>query len=151
MYKKLKSYTYTEEQMREMWREEYCDSSKPIFTFDGILVDFHESMFDHAFYESYNRKAKDKSVLSLARLERMFWIKDTLCDSTAILKNGWDRDSKSYCDDRRVAIIKENYIVIIRFIGFKKAKFVTAYEVTDDNNLQKILDSPNWNSDGRYV
>jgi len=42
-------------------------------------------MFDHAFFESANRKAKDKSVLSLNRCEKMMWVKDTLNDSLAIL------------------------------------------------------------------
>jgi len=52
-------------------------------------------MFDHAFYESVNRKAKDKSELSLNRCEKMFWIKDALNDPDAILKKGWDAKIKA--------------------------------------------------------
>jgi len=67
-------------------KEAYCDPASPIFTFDGIRVQFFPEMFDHAFYESVNRKAKDKSELSLNRCEKMFWIKDALNDPDAILK-----------------------------------------------------------------
>ena len=47
-------------------------------------------MFDHAFFESADRVEKDKSVLSLNRLEKIHWIKETLNDKDAILKKGWD-------------------------------------------------------------
>ncbi|MFN6087093.1 MAG: hypothetical protein ACK476_19460, partial [Fluviicola sp.] len=98
-------------------------------------------MFDHCFYESSSRKSKDKSILSLNRLEKMLWIKDTLQDETAILKKGWDSKTKTYFKDRRVAIIKNNYVVIIRFTGKLKAKFVTAYE---KNDIENIEDSPDF-------
>ena len=62
-----------EEKMRELWHEEYCKEDIEIF--DGVMVRFYEDMFDHCFFESKNRKAKDKSILSLNRLEKMIWIK----------------------------------------------------------------------------
>ncbi len=143
-YKKTKSYQLTESQMRQIWADEYCNSTKPIFTFDDILVAFYPNMFDHCFYESAHRKAKDKSLISLNRLEKILWIKDTLQDPTAMLKQGWDRDKKKYVNDRRVAFVKNNYIVIIRFTGIKKASFVTAYEIQEDENIKKIKNSPQW-------
>jgi hypothetical protein len=94
--------------------------------------------------ESADRKARDKSILSLNRLEKMLWIKDVLCDPTAILKQGWNRDTKTYYDDRRVAMVKNNYVVIIRFTGILKAKLVSAYELQEDHNINKILTSPDW-------
>jgi hypothetical protein len=133
-YRKLKVQNLTETDLREKWKEEYCDSLKPIFTFDNILVQFFEDMFEHAFYESYNKKKGDKSILSLNRCQKMLWIKDTLQDTTAILKIGWDKHSKSYIHSRRVALIKNNYIVIIRFLDDRTAKFLTAYEVNDERN-----------------
>jgi hypothetical protein len=76
-------------------------------------VKFYEDMFDHCFYESDNRVQKDKSILSLNRLEKLLWIKDTLEDTTSLLKQGWDKDKKKYVANRRVALVKDNYVVII--------------------------------------
>ena len=49
--------------------------------------------------------------------------------------------NKEYFKNRRVAIVKGNYIVIIRFVGLLKAKFVTAYE---KQNITNILNSPDF-------
>ena len=49
-YKKIKSYNFSEEELRKMWSDIYCD--KPILTFDNIEVYFYSNMFDHCFYES---------------------------------------------------------------------------------------------------
>jgi len=138
-YKKIKPYLLTEEEMRKMWDEEYCQSE--IETFDGVMVKFYADMFDHIFYESYSRIEKDKSILSLNRLEKMLWIKDVLRDGSAILKKGWNAKEKEYYEDRRVAIVKGNYVVVIRFTGKLKAKLVTAYEKED---IVNILTSPDF-------
>jgi hypothetical protein len=148
-YKKLKPHlmdvSTRETELRLIWKTEYC--MNPIITFDDVLVKFYEDMFDHAFYESSSRKSKDKSILSLNRLEKMLWIKDTLQDETAILKKGWDSKTKTYFKDRRVAIIKNNYVVIIRFTGMLTAKFVTAYE---KNDIENIEDSPDFERTEQY-
>jgi hypothetical protein len=149
-YKKIKSHKMTEEELRQLWKEEYCDVTKPISTFDGVVVRFFENMFDHCFFESANRKAGDKSILSHNRLEKIYWIKDTLQDPTAILKKGWDKSKKTYDNTRRVAFVKGNYIVVIRFTGVLKAQFVTAYESQDDFNIKKIQDSPEWEKEAKY-
>lgn len=141
-YKKIKSYLLTEEEMREIWQIEYCQ--KNIFTFDGILVKFYPEMFDHCFFESANRKKGDKSILSLNRLEKIYWIKDTLEDPSSILKKGWLKKAKVYDNSRRVALVKGNYIVIIKIYAIKKARFISAYEINDDKNVTKIMDSPDW-------
>ncbi len=134
-----------EEEMRGIWSEEYC--KKEIFTFDEVLVMFYEDMFDHVFYESDNRIRKDKSILSYNRLEKIYWIKETLQDKEAILKKGWDKVKKVFFNDRRVAIVKGNYVVIIRFTGLLKAKFVTAYEKED---IENILNSPDFEKNEIY-
>lgn len=149
-YKKIKSYNYTEEEMRKMWEGEYCNVANPIYTFDKVLVIFYANMFNHIFFESANRAARDKSVLSLNRLKKMLWIKAVLQDPDAILKKGWDRDNKSYYEDRRVAMIRNNYVVIIRFTGILKATLVTAYELTEDGSASKILASPDWEKTEEY-
>ena len=138
-YKKIKPQNFTEEELREIWKTEYCNA--PIVTFDGISVKFYEDKFNHLFYESENRKLKDKSILSYNRLEKIYWIKDTLQDATAILKKGWDTENKEYFKNRRLAIVKGNYVVIIRFTGKLKASIVTAYEKEDISN---ILNSPDF-------
>lgn len=141
-YKKIKPHLIEEEsreqEMRKLWKEEYCIAE--IETFDGVKVKFYEDMFDHCFYESNNRKKKDKSILSLNRLEKILWIKETLQDADAILKKGWNTDEKEYYKDRRVAIVKDNYVVIIRFTGVLKAKLVTAYEKNDIDNILQAPD-----------
>ena len=138
-YRKIKSYQLSEAEMRKMWSDEYCLAE--IETFDSIMVKCYTDMFDHIFYESFNRIKKDKSILSLNRLEKMLWIKDVLQDRDAILKKGWNSKDKEYYKDRRVAIVKGNYVVIIRFTGKLKAKLVTAYEKED---IENILSSPNF-------
>jgi hypothetical protein len=97
-------------------------------------------MFDHVFFESANRRAKDKSILSFNRLEKIYWIKDTLSDREAILKKGWDSVKKSYFENRRVAIVKGNFVVIIALTGYLKANFVTAYEKDDVKNILRAPD-----------
>ena len=139
-YRKIKPHKMIEEELREIWNSEYCNVE--IRTFDEILVQFYSSMFDHCFFESANRSIKDKSLLSYNRLEKIYWIKDALSDPDAVLKTGWDSKNKTYNNSRRVALVKGNYIVIIVLFSKKKARFITAYEVNDDENLEKIMKSP---------
>lgn len=141
-YRRIKPYNFTEEELRNLWSEIYCN--KPIKTFDGIEVKFFSNMFNHCFYESYKRKKKDKSILSLNRLEKIYWIKDALEDPESILKQGWDKKSKTYDKGRRVTLVKGNYIVVIIVFAKRKARFITAYEVNNDRNLEKIMNSPDW-------
>ena len=85
--------------------------------------------------------------MSYNRLEKIHWIKETLQDPNAILKKGWDHEKKEYYKDRRVAIVKGNYVVIIRFVGILKAKFVTAYEKED---IDTILNSPDFEKNEEF-
>lgn len=148
-YNKIKPYNFNETELKQMWYDVYCSPSSTIFTMDSVIVKFYPSDFDHVFFESANRKSKDKSILSLNRLEKMYWIKDVLIDTNALLKQGWDKNTKSYDNDRRVAMVKGNYVVVIRFTSFEKARFVTAYEMQE--NEIKVINSPNWIKDPKYV
>jgi hypothetical protein len=47
-------------------------------------------------------------------------------------------------------MIKNNYIVIIRFTGVLKATLVSAYELQDDGNINKILESSDWVRDDKF-
>lgn len=144
-YKKIKPHKMSEEELRQLWKDEYCQNA--IITFDNVSVRFYEDMFDHVFYESHDREEKDKSILSYNRLEKMLWIKEVLLDNEAILKKGWDNKKKEYFKDRRVAIVKGNYVVIIRFVGVLKAKLVSAYEKED---IENILASPDFEKSEDY-
>ena len=74
----------------------------------------------------------------------MLWIKETLQDATATLKEGWLKEEKRYDKLRRVAIVKDDYIVIIAIFKPYVARFITAYPVDSDENLARILASPDW-------
>ncbi len=63
-----------------------------------------------------------------------------MLDDSAILKKGWDNYRKEYFKDRRLAIVKGNYVVIIRFTGKLKAKITTAYEKDDITNIMASED-----------
>lgn len=141
-YKKIKSFQMTEDELRTLWSDTYC--SIPVRTFDGITVKFYSEMFDHAFFESFKRKEKDKSILSLNRCEKMLWIKDALEDATTIRKQGWINKTKTYDENRRVTLVKDNYIVIIQLYSKEKARFISAYEINDEENLKLIKDGPDW-------
>jgi hypothetical protein len=52
-------------------------------------------MLNHCFFESAAWKEKDKSILSLNRFEKRLWIKATLGDASALMKQGWDKKKKS--------------------------------------------------------
>ena len=99
IYQKIVVRNFTEEELREIWRDIYCH--KVIKTHDGIRVHFYESNFDHAFYESSKRnqsrnKKKSKDILSSERLARILWIKDVLEDPTATMYVGFDNKTKRY-------------------------------------------------------
>ena len=132
----------SESDYKQLYLTYYCDPNKPIKTFDGITVKFFPDKFEHAFYESNDRQLGDKGKFSLIRAERILWIKDTLEDPSADLRVGWDKKFKTYDKSRRVAVVKNNYVVVIWVRNNSEAKFVTAYEA--DNSINKILASPKW-------
>jgi len=65
----------SEQQLRQLWYNEYCNPSNPIYTFDEIRVKFYPENFNHAFFESSNWAKMDKSALSLNRCEKCFGLK----------------------------------------------------------------------------
>ncbi len=145
-YKRLKAHLIPVEEFREIWKSEYCTG--PIETVDGVKVHCYEDMFDHVFFESADRKPGDKSILLLNRLEKILWIKAALQDPEAILKVGWDKSTKSYFDNLRISIVKGNYVVVIMFTGFLKAKLITAYE---KNDITNIMNSPDFDRNSPYI
>ncbi len=125
----------------------YCKS--PVKTFDGYLVYFSKNNFNHAFFKS-SRKNYVKDSFAYERAERMDWIKIALQDPNAELYNGWDNKKKKTQNDRRVAIVMGNYVVIIRFNKQKsKAFFVTAFIADSQKTIDLIRSNQIWNKKSR--
>jgi hypothetical protein len=132
----------TEAEYREHYESRYCCAV--IRTFDGIRVFFPKQQFDHAFFESANRKARDKSVFSRRRAERIDWISAALQDPAADLFVGWDRDKKKYDCHRRVTVVYGDYVVVLSVSrGRTSATFITAF-IADGATIQKIRSGPRW-------
>ena len=131
----------TPEDYKKYYINKYCRNE--LVTFDGIKVLFYESQFEHTFYESSNKKKRNKDIFSVDRALRIDWIEYVLKNPKAELHLGWDRDKKIYNKDRRVAIISpEDYVVIIRINNNNTANFITAYYA--DNSASKIRSMPLW-------
>lgn len=146
-YQLIVARNYTEEQMREIWHNEYVCQN--IVTHDGITVKFYDDNFDHAFYESSRRNVSKNDIhykdsLSMQRLSRIHWIKDVLMDPTAIMKLGYDNKKGRYDYAKRVSIVKGNYMVIIQLYGDRtRAKFVTAFVATAETKA-KVMSDADW-------
>ncbi len=76
---------------------------------------------------------------------RMDWIKIALTDPLSDLRYGWDNKHKCIDTQRRVAIVYQDYVVIITIIDRlqKKAEFLTAFPI-DALTKKKILMSKKW-------
>ncbi len=127
-----------EREYRAHFERVYCQG--PIQTFDRIKVRFRKRQFDHCFFESV--VAKD-DTFSQPRAERIDWIKAALEDANAELRIGWDNKRKCPANDRRVAIVVRNYVVIIRIYRRLGAEFVTAF-VAGQRTITQIRTNPLW-------
>lgn len=52
----------TIEEYKDYFIKKYCNQE--IYTHDKLRVKFYPDQFEHAFYESENRKKRDKSIFS---------------------------------------------------------------------------------------
>lgn len=135
-------YYATVAEYRQHYETHYCRAT--IYTFDKLRVYFPKQQFDDAFFESANRRARDKSIFSRVRAERIDWIAAALQDSAAELYVGWDRDAKRYDYGRRITLIYGDYVIILRINRAKQtATFITAY-VADPSTLNQIRVNPRW-------
>ena len=146
VYPPLVNYK-TEIEYREHYEKVYCRCG--IATFDGIIVRFRKSQFQHAFYESSRRDGK-KDKFSSSRAARIDWIKAALEDPESERYQGWDRDRGSYSQERRVAIVMENYVVIIDLTSPRTGEFVTAFADRGirvpgrPRTIDQIRQAPKW-------
>jgi hypothetical protein len=129
----------TPAEYRSFFESNYCKA--PVKTFDGVEVRFRKSDFNHCFFESI--LAKD-DTFSPVRAERLLWIKAALQDRDSERYVGWNKNLKSYDKNRRVALVRGNYVVVIVLTGEQKADFVTAYVANNERTLRKIRSSPVW-------
>jgi len=139
-----KVYYKTEEEYRRHFEQMYCRG--PIVTFDNIHVYFRKRDFDHCMFESAMRTTI-KDTFSRYRAERIDWIKQTLINPDAELYVGWDRSKKRYDKSRRVAVVYEDFVVVISIKrkkeSLRKAYFITAFLA--DKSIKKIRKNPVWN------
>lgn len=131
----------TAAEYQKHFEQKYCRG--PLTTFDGYHVRFKKSDFKHCFFES-SRRDGNKDTFSLLRAQRIDWIAATLADGTAQLKAGWDKKNRSYDHNRRVALVKGNYVVVIALTKDKKATFITAYVMDTPESLKKLTAAPQW-------
>lgn len=128
----------TEQEYQDHFERVYCHG--PILTFDGLSVRFRKNQFSHCFFESVISR---DDTFSPRRAERIDWVKAALEDRNAELRLGWDNRRKRVANDRRVAIVVQDYVVIVRIVRQPRAEFVTAF-VAGGRTLRKIRTNPLW-------
>lgn len=113
-------------------------------TFDGFRVFFSKQQFNDAFFESANRRARDKSIFSRQRAERIDWIGTALREATSELYAGWDRNKKQINKARRVCLVYGDYVVVLQVNRAKQtANFITVY-IADQHMIASIRQNPRW-------
>ena len=128
----------TPAEYRSYFEAAYCRG--PIETFDGIKVRFRKRDFNHCFFESV--KTQD-DTFSRVRAERLLWMGPALQDADAEIHVGWDNRRKQPAPNRRVVLVKGNYVVVIRLSSPAEANFVTAF-LADVRAVSKIRGNPLW-------
>ena len=115
---------------------------KSLRTFDGIEVRFFTQNFDHAFYVKSIRSSGKKDQFSWQRAKRMDWIAAILQSPEPELRRRAMPDGKI----RRIALVgAERYAVVIQIEpNGRRANFITAYIVRDDESLRKMRSNPRW-------
>lgn len=72
----------------------------------------------------------------------MLWIKDVLADPDAEMFDGYESKTRKYNPNKRISVVKGNYVVVIEMQKSGHATFITAYVA--DNSIEKIRQSPKW-------
>ena len=119
-------YYNTAAEYRDHFENVYCRGG-PIKSFDGIEVRFRRSNFNHCFFESSRKKSGEKDRFSFERAKRIDWIKTALQDPDAELKFGFCNKTKQFDQNRRVALVQGNFVVVIRLVSNNRAQFITAF------------------------
>lgn len=128
----------TVQEYQEHYKRVYC--RQKIYTADGIRVYFDPWRFDHAFYEG----KKKGIIFSWERARKIDWIKFTLEHKDADLRFGYYPEKKQTELNRRVAVIFENYQVVLELYlknDVLTAKFKTAFPIRGKGGY---VNSPKW-------
>ncbi|MEM0984828.1 MAG: hypothetical protein AAGJ32_01150 [Pseudomonadota bacterium] len=116
-----------------------------ITTYDGIRVYFGQGTFEHAFFESSDRRGAD-DIFSTVRAERMDWIAAALADPNALCVQGWDGRRQCHDPKRRVTVVVQDFVIVLalstRRDGRLKANFITCFKA--ENSAVKIRQAPRW-------
>lgn len=103
---------------------------------------FARQVWSHVLRQAARNGIKD--AFSPVRAQRIDWIKATLEHPAAALFEGWDKTSRQYDATRRVAVVYEDFVVVVAMTlksdGSLKANFATCYQA--DNSISKIRTSP---------
>lgn len=123
--------------------ENFCN--RLLYTKDGIRVFFRKNHFYHAFFETVN---VNKDTFSLDRARRMPDILPTLQSPFSDYRCGWDSKKKKHIATKRVAILKDSFVVVIllkqnKRTGHLQGEFITCYTATNWTH-QRILTNPIW-------
>jgi len=136
----------TIEEYREHFERVYCRET--ITTFDGVRVLFKRGAFQHAFFTTLRGTKGIKGPFSWERASRMDWIACALRDTAAELFIGWNKKTRCYDFNRRVAIVVRDYVVIVQFQSETEAFFITAFVADNPATLANIRKGPNWGGKG---
>jgi hypothetical protein len=134
----LVSYA-TEDEYREHYRRCYVDATPPILTVDGVPVRFFDEVFDHAFFDASDRRTGNKDRFSIARAQRIDWIRFAIEEGGRVEYFEWTDDQGH---PRRELLLGGAYLVVLQFRGKARnwAKFITAFL---HDNPDRIRHDPN--------
>ena len=108
----------------QYYKVKYCAAK--ITTFDNIRVFFPAGSFKHAFIKAQIEKFQIKPVCSRpSRTNRLDYF--CIIDTNAELFCGWDNKKKKIDENRRVAVVVDNYVVVILLRNSLNAIFITAF------------------------
>lgn len=132
---------------RNAYRQHYVEilCRGCIRTYDGIRVYFKPSTFDHAFFESSDKRGS-KDSFSQVRAERMDWIANTLANPNSPCLQGWVRRKGVHDPTRRVTVGLQDFAIVVGLRDGRdsklKANFITCYVA--DQSAHLIRKSPKW-------
>lgn len=128
------------------FRHLYCRSGN--VTHDNFTIAFRADIVDHCLYES-SKRDKIKDRFSVPRANRLEWIQDALIDPQWPMHFGWDKVKRRIDYSRRVTIVGDEFVVVLRLAQrVARGGFVTCF-VADRRTVQSIRSGPVWTKNNR--
>jgi hypothetical protein len=85
-----------------------------------------------------------KDIFSHRRAERLGWIKIALKDPNLKFKAGWDNKKKVNDHKRRITVMIDDFVVVVRLKSATEAEFITCYVADDERTKEKLRNAPDW-------